>query len=447
MMWVRRSVALWLIGMLSLLALPSAFGQAAAPDLEVDAVSARSSTDVEATRVDVYTRVPYSSLRFLATNNAFEARYEVTIGVHELEGEDRGGNLVQSRIFEQEVRAADFAQTQTDQLFDRTIQSLELVPGRYLLEFQVDDQASNRSFVKELPIRVRDLSRSFALSDLILIDAYDAGANSITPTVSSRVGSDQDQFKLFYEIYADANREVRIRREMAHIPRSSGLPSVKSLLGFGAGDDLSDAEISYQETLPQTVRSGRNQYVVEIPIRSLEVGDYVARVIVEDLSGNELDRAERAVTLQWTGLAEHVRDLDAAIDQLSYIAKRNDLEYIRSGRTEQERLARFREFWDRRDPTPNSERNERMEEYYYRIAYANSEYGNFGNGWQTDRGQVMVLFGEPDHVDRHPFNFNVKPYEVWYYYRIGRRFVFIDDTGLGDYELLVPYWDDRTRLR
>jgi len=416
------------------------------PDLEVDAVAARSDAGAGTTRLDVYTRVPYTSLRFLAASDAFEARYEVTIGVHELEGEDRSGNLLQTRIFEQEVEAADYAQTQTDRLFDRTIQSLELAPGRYLLEFQVEDQASNRTFVEELPVHVRDLSMPFALSDLILIDAYDDEANSIAPTVGTRVGSEQDHFKLFYEIYSDRERQVRVSRELLRIPQG-GPPSVRSLLGFGTSDDLEDAEISYQETAPSQIRDGRNQYVVEIPLQDLGVGEYLARVVVHDEAGNELDRTERAITLQWSGLAEHVRDLDDAIAQLTYIAKKRDLDYIRAGRTEQERVSRFREFWTRRDPTPGTNRNERMEEYYYRIAYANREFGNFGNGWMTDRGEVMMRFGEPDFVDRHPFNFDVKPYEVWYYHRIGRRFIFIDETGLGDYELMVPYWDDRTRLR
>lgn len=417
------------------------------PDLEVDAVAAKSGTDNGKTRLDVYTRIPYSALRFLTTNDGFRARYGVTIEVHELEDEDDAGNLVQTRIWEQSVTASDYAQTQTDQLFDRTIQSLEVEPGQYLIEFQVEDDASNRVFAKELAVNVRNLNKPVAISDLILIDAFDAEANSITPTVSNRVGSEQPNFKLFYEIYSSESRDVRVTREIVRVRKSSGPPSVKSLLGLGDDDELANAELSYQETTPRNVRKGRNQYVIEIPLSDFRVGEYVARILVEDSEGRLLDRAEKPLTLQWTGLADHVRDLEDAIAQLSYIAKKKDVQYIKEGRTDQERLNRFREFWSRRDPTPGTERNERMEEYYYRIAYANRQYGNFGEGWRTDRGQVMVLFGEPDHVERHPFNFDVKPYEVWYYYQIGRRFIFIDETGVGDYELMVPYWDERTRIR
>ena len=40
----------------------------------------------------------------------------------------------------------------------------------------------------------------------------------------------------------------------------------------------------------------------------------------------------------------------------------------------------------------------------------------------------------------HPFEINSKPYEVWYYNALNRRFVFVDYTGFGDYELVEPEW-------
>jgi GWxTD domain-containing protein len=429
------------------LAAPAAWAQRkAAPEFDVDAVSVRGN-GASGTRLDLYTKIPYGGLRFINTPNGFTARYSVTVEAHTLNERNRPQALVQTRVWEQQVTVAEFAQTQADQLFDRTLQTLELKPGRYLLQFQLEDQATTESFVRELPVEVRDLAKPVAISDLILIDAYNAEANSITPTISSQVSSDQSHFKLFYEVYTDRPQRVRITSEVVLIRKGNGggPPTVRSLFGLERGG--TPAETSYQEVEPQRLQRGRNQFVVEIPIEGFTVGEYAARVKVQDEEGRSLDQAERPLTVQWSGLAEHVRDLNEAVAQLSYIAKDKDLSFIREARTDQERKERFLEFWKRRDPTPGTERNERMEEYYYRIAYANRQYGNFIAGWKTDRGHVMVLFGEPDYVERHPYNFNVKPYEVWYYYGIGRRFIFIDKTGFGDYELLVPIWDERNRIR
>ncbi len=440
------AAVLTLVGTLvgTLVVCSGAYAQAPTPEFDVDAVSVRGNSS-EATRLDVYTKIPYANLLFIHAPTGFTARYNVTAEVYTLNERNRAQNLVQTRIWEQTVQVTTFAQTQTDQLFDRTLQTLDLTPGRYMLQVQLEDQVTRRTFVRELPVEVRNLRGALALSDLIMIDAYDPQANSITPTIGSEVNSGLPAVQLFYEIYAGHAQRVRVVREVVRV-RKGSTPSVKSILGLGREDEHA-SEVSYQEVEPSRLRGGRNQFVVEIPTEGLGVGEYVARVKVQDEQGRLLDQAERAITVQWSGLAEHVRDLGEAIAQLSYIAKDKDLKFIREAKTEQERKARFLEFWRRRDPTPSTERNERMEEYYYRINYANRQYGSFIAGWKTDRGQVVVLFGEPDFVERHPYNFNVKPYEVWYYYGIGRRFVFIDKTGFGDYELLVPVWDERNRIR
>ena len=88
-----------------------------------------------------------------------------------------------------------------------------------------------------------------------------------------------------------------------------------------------------------------------------------------------------------------------------------------------------------------------MEEYYYRIEYANRVFGNIVPGWKTDRGHVLMEFGYPDLIDRQTYSFGAEPWEVWYYYRIARQYIFVDKTGFGDYELMVPIWYERTRIR
>jgi len=59
-------------------------------------------------------------------------------------------------------------------------------------------------------------------------------------------------------------------------------------------------------------------------------------------------------------------------------------------------------FWQRRDPTPDTEENEFKEEHYARIAYANEHFAAGVPGWKTDRGRIYIVFGKPDEVDSHP---------------------------------------------
>ena len=59
-------------------------------------------------------------------------------------------------------------------------------------------------------------------------------------------------------------------------------------------------------------------------------------------------------------------------------------------------------------------------------------------GWQTDRGRVYMIYGEPSEIERFPNETNTKPYEIWHYNEIegGVVFIFGDITGFNDYQLL-----------
>lgn len=76
--------------------------------------------------------------------------------------------------------------------------------------------------------------------------------------------------------------------------------------------------------------------------------------------------------------------------------------------------------------------------YLQRVVTANQKYRVHGReGWQSDRGRVYLLYGDPDDVERVPSNEDTKPYEIWYYNQIesGVQFIFIDRTGFGEYIL------------
>ena len=65
----------------------------------------------------------------------------------------------------------------------------------------------------------------------------------------------------------------------------------------------------------------------------------------------------------------------------------------------------FYNLWKAMDPTPKTEFNELMDEYYRRVSYANENFEGWKEGWETDRGMIYILFGPPDQVERtNPFN-------------------------------------------
>jgi GWxTD domain-containing protein len=422
---------------------PAASAQNAAPEFDVDVINVRGGGNASLTQVDIYTRIPYASLQFINSVNGFSARYTVTYEAHELDDRGRRRNLLQTRIWEgREQGIESYATTQSPDIYSFTTHSAELPPGRYVLEFQVEDRNTNAAFVREVITEVRDLNKPLAVSDPMFGDAYDRANNTIVPSVSNQVDTDALQLRLFYEIYSDKPRDVTVTREIVRVAADF--------------DDLAQAEADadpvYSDQEVFSLKGKKNQHIEQIPIKDLGFGAYALRLKVRDAaSGTLVDSAEKVFLARWSGLAAHISNVEEAISQLVAVAKDKDVRFIREGGTESERMNRFLDYWKKRDPTPNTRRNERMEQFYYLVAFANERYGReingHNNGWQTDRGNVLINFGEPDHIKREPFSFNKEPYEIWRYERFGLQFIFIDKTGLGDYELLYNIWDERNRIR
>jgi GWxTD domain-containing protein len=58
-------------------------------------------------------------------------------------------------------------------------------------------------------------------------------------------------------------------------------------------------------------------------------------------------------------------------------------------------------FWARRDPTPATPRNEFREEYERRVAAADKSFvTDTKRGSMTDRGRILILFGQPKKIER-----------------------------------------------
>ncbi|MBK8943724.1 MAG: GWxTD domain-containing protein [Ignavibacteriae bacterium] len=97
------------------------------------------------------------------------------------------------------------------------------------------------------------------------------------------------------------------------------------------------------------------------------------------------------------------------------------------------------DFWQRRDSDPSTSSNEFKVKYLDRLDYVNSNYGNkFKEGYKTDRGRVILMYGKPDRIDNFENESTIKPYEIWYYDSMegGVLFVFGDTMGISDLELL-----------
>jgi GWxTD domain-containing protein len=83
-------------------------------------------------------------------------------------------------------------------------------------------------------------------------------------------------------------------------------------------------------------------------------------------------------------------------EEVVWIISRKEQDRFLALKTEAEKEAFIQEFWDRRDPTPSTPRNEYKEEHYRRFEYALTKFQEGVPGWRTDRGRVYIIHGPPD---------------------------------------------------
>jgi GWxTD domain-containing protein len=382
-------------------------------------------------RLDVYVEVPYEDLHFARDNDVFYSSYDVTVDVN-----DSLNKLVTEKIWTEKVETKEYDESISPHAGNLSQKSFLLPPGTYEVTVQVSDNDTKKTTRGRRKLTVRDFAAPpVCMSDIMLVNrlATDKEKKVVYPNISANVANLSAGFYVFFELYN------RLGADSARI--------IMNTLN-ARGDTVQ------RDTSTQALGAERKPLFVKIDGSRLGAGEYTlgADAAPFGLKGGTAvppvhAAALRAFTVHWRGVPVSITDLDLAIDELQYITDKDKIDEMKKAPAADKREL-FREFWKKKDPTPNTERNELMEEYYNRVAYANKHFSHYVDGWKTDMGMVHIIFGPPSNIERHPFDIDSKPYEVWTYYDLNREFIFVDATGFGDYRLQTPIWDVwRTRPR
>jgi GWxTD domain-containing protein len=135
--------------------------------------------------------------------------------------------------------------------------------------------------------------------------------------------------------------------------------------------------------------------------------------------------------------------------EVVHIISAREREIFLQLKTEEQRERFAERFWQVRDPTPGTERNEYREEIDKRIKYADKMFRNGpGRGALTDRGRIYITLGPPRSVQTFPSGANTYPMELWFYQVSPSTglppffyLIFFTRFGAGDYVLYNPVMD------
>ncbi len=369
-------------------------------------------------KIQVFVEIMYDDLTFIKsdTSNGYMAKFEIVAAIY-----DEDEQQVAARLVNKDVYVKNYEETNSR--IDRVTlsRSIDLAPGLYNLKFRITDLISKQTMSRNQEFTIADMrEEDVAASDLLFLNNFDLDESGdiidIVPRVRENFTRENEYFFIYFDLFAKMIPEkVELRYRL---------------------EDMK-GNLPIDTTINQTLNKAVNGMVFKIDKKILQRNTYKCYVDIES-DDAEIERV-KMLSFFWVNVPETQDDLNSAIRQMRYIVSEDSIDkYEEAPLEEQKRF--FLSFWASRDPNPNTMVNELMEEYFRRVNYANREYSNFNEGgWLSDRGRILIKFGYPDDVERHPFEIDSVPFVVWRYYALRKIFVFADRSGFGDYRLLPEY--------
>lgn len=386
------------------------------PTFHYDLVNV-ASPDSTLSRLHVYLKIAFDELQFIVKEEEFRASYEFSVVIY-----DKDGNQIDGRIEDEEVTAADFDLTNSRQSYSTSFMKFDLQPGEYKISIALADVETRKQRTIKDEFKLRDFnSKEMMISDLafvrnLVVDSL--GVKSYHPDIANCIKDLTEELYVYFEIYSQSEEEEQY------------------IVSYNV-ENIKDKEI-IQNSYKRRKDGRRTLESFSLPTAELSQGKYQLEVKVK---GEFKDvEIKKTFFVRWANMPSTISDIDLAIKQLKYIADKKEFDQLKNASPE-ERLEQFEEFWGAHDPTPGTEANEWMDEFYRRVQFANENFTVFREGWKTDMGMIYIIFGPPSDIERHPFDLENKPHEFWFYHDINKEFVFMDQSGFGEYRLLTTGWE------
>ena len=383
------------------------------------------STDSDLTTTQVFIQVPYSYIQFIKQGFRYNAEYTLSLKIKNAIGD----SVVYYEIWDEKVAARDFEKTKSETSFNLSNKTLQLEPGNYKVNCVLEDNNSEIQATANVNITVRKFGLTTPdISDIMLISKVlrTRRGDQIIPNIKKKVTSEVTEIPFYFELYSDKEEELTLECIIS--------------------DNMSDKK--FKSTVTKKVSPGTNMIYNKIDNTTFSLSKYELYVnLIKPGADPVLLGRKKIFSSNYHGIPSTVKDLDKAIDQMIYIASTSSVDSIKMVDNYNDRLENYVKFWKRIDPTPETEKNEVMDEYYARVDYSNKNFNSYFEGWKSDMGWIFITLGPPDYVYRQPMAMDEKPYEIWSYYEINKTFKFMDETGFGHYRLVNPEYGDWLRYR
>jgi GWxTD domain-containing protein len=392
-----------------------------------------------------FLEVYYGFYPGLVTYEQSEGRFSGYLRVHTRVKDTKSGNYVFNRLSGVPVVIKDTSQAAMRSTFVSML-GIVLPFGEYMLEVVVvDSLVRARKDSVYLPLVVRSHGTAVSMSDLELC---------------SNIKQSDQKDGLFFKnslevtpnptlVFGVASHPMMFNYSEMYNLDPQKTYSVKTQILGQDGKIVKETTKQRKYGVKNAVEPGTTN------VASIQSGRYRFRIIVGDEAGVPITQMEKTfylynphiaiaqvatASIKATELAGMSADeLADEFRKAQYVATDQEVRTFGQISSEDGRREFLAKFWTEvengrlgRPPIP------RMA-YLQRVLAAGQRFKSMNrDGWRTDRGRILILYAEPDEIERFPTSSESKPYEIWHYYSIenGVEFDFVDRTGFGEYQLV-----------
>ena len=363
-------------------------------------------------KVTTFVEIPFSSLQFLKRNSDFIASYSASVML-----KDSKEKQLLKQVWSDSIVVEEYIYTQSKLRTKKHYVNFNVAKGKYEIISELYDNDTRKKGNKKKNLNFTKQKKTPSLMEPVIITS-----------LKGEWGFDSNEFPILGRKITNIDKGLNIIAS-GFVDETPYSIKPKILLG--------DEKILLPIIEDQTEKGF---FVHTFKIEKEYLQSINTKIIFELKQSRSVKKIEKNIRIFKPGISGYVKNIESSFRQMKYILTSSERKNAK-GKKGKDLENIFLQYWEKRDPTPETSLNELMEEYYIRVNYVN-EYFNMSwkEGWETDFGMIYILFGPPDEIQRSNVNSsNASAYQVWYYNRINKQFVFKDQNGFGDYRLDRPF--------
>jgi len=374
-------------------------------------------------------KIPYNRLVFEKNDNMYTASYRLTVEVH-----DSITNTIDRKIKEDKISVTDFDKTDDGNIYAEGLLSFQISKFKKynLLPVLYDENSDRELRLNKIPI--------ISKNEINNRDDF------WEPIVTDSKQIDQGNNRFFVLSNYDGCIPFSMEEYSLLIPTiDTSLQKIFVTL-VNDKDTVFSNNISEAVTLQNSIEELDGKIILNSKKSFMTFKNFIIPFVNKKLSEGDLiiniSKSKDSATIAafhkkiiWFNKPFSLMDPELSIKLLKYMESDTVVDSLLDFKKKDYAEVLF-SFWKRFDPTPGTSFNELMNEYYSRIDYTMKNFSSISGkrGFDTDRGKIFILYGKPFKLERGSNQFG-KVVETWIYKNPERKFVFIDDTGLGEYKL------------